>query len=201
MSYDEKSHWLEKGLSYLEHMKNKPEKVKRLYAYQMVNILLEMRPVLENAETLIEMGCGYGRITKAIARSYPDLDIYAFDLSPDQIKTAQQFNSAPNIKYGVGSIYDVDLGYRADVVLAVELLMHLKPENIEKAILSMAAHTKEHVFNVDWYERRPEPSDFCFMHLYADLYTKAGFSSIEVKYLQKRRYPLRQAIYHAWGLD
>lgn len=41
-------------------------------------------------ETVFEIGCGYGRITKAILQQFPNVKIQAIDLSPQQIRIARR---------------------------------------------------------------------------------------------------------------
>ena len=43
-------------------------------------------------KNVLEVGCGFGRITKLVLSNQPDIQKYtAIDLSPDQINNAEQY--------------------------------------------------------------------------------------------------------------
>jgi S-adenosylmethionine-diacylgycerolhomoserine-N-methlytransferase len=43
---------------------------------------------LEDGGSVLEMGCGTGRNLIAVARAYPNADLYGFDISEEMLKTA-----------------------------------------------------------------------------------------------------------------
>src|SRR4051812_29340351 len=44
---------------------------------------------LEAGGTVLEMGCGTGRNLIAVARAYPEAELYGFDISEEMLKTAK----------------------------------------------------------------------------------------------------------------
>ncbi len=48
---------------------------------------------------ILDVGCGNGAITQSIAAAFPDREIMAIDLSPDQLTYAREHHALPNINY------------------------------------------------------------------------------------------------------
>jgi len=75
---------------------------------------------------VFEIGCGYGRITKAILQQFPNVKIQTFDLSPQQIRITRRYVNSDRVKFSVGEIQDLDVSERNyDLVLAVTVLIHI----------------------------------------------------------------------------
>ena len=55
--------------------------------------------------TVLELGCGTGYFTRALARS--GADIVAIDVSPDLLEIARANCSAPNVRYEIQNAYEM----------------------------------------------------------------------------------------------
>jgi SAM-dependent methyltransferase len=55
---------------------------------------------------ILDIGCGNGHETLALASEYPNATITAIDINPDRIKEAAQNHSAPTIHYQHSSLRD-----------------------------------------------------------------------------------------------
>jgi len=79
-------YWLERGRKYIDEQHTPPE-FHRLQEQFLLDVLqrsgLPMRRVLE-------IGCGFGRITRLLAETWPDASITALDLSPEQLANARR---------------------------------------------------------------------------------------------------------------
>ena len=93
-----------------------------------------IKKILEHCsgkQTLLELGCGYGRITKSLAPYFSK--ITAVDGSQDLINMAKQENSSANISYISSLIETLELDEKFDLVLLCCVLEHvLDPQQVLK---------------------------------------------------------------------
>jgi trans-aconitate methyltransferase len=126
-------------------------------------------------DTVLEVGSGFGRITRLIAERWPDARITALDLSSEQLASLQA--AVPTVRVIESTIQSFRPGRRHwDLVLAVEVLMHIPPDEIEKIVGKLRKLATSDLVSVDWAvpygeTRQMGDSDFC--HDYAALYGDA----------------------------
>ena len=70
------------------------------------------------------------------------------DVSPDQIEAARRH--VPDVEYVVTDIQSFNPGRTYDLVLAVEVLMHVPPWEISTVTFSLLSLTSRHLVTVDW---------------------------------------------------
>jgi SAM-dependent methyltransferase len=151
-----------------------------------IKTLLE--PLKEEIKTVLEIGCGYGRITKFMLENYPEIECYhAIDLS--SFKTGKAEEYIPLSKYPESlkvstfdfnpSVLDddriTDLALsKFDLVLCTEVLMHQLPSQIEAWIKKMNLLSRRYLLNIDWYESKPPDviASHNFIHDYEALYRR-----------------------------
>lgn len=128
--------------------------------------------------TVLEVGCGFGRITKILLNDFNVEKIEAFDLSPHQIENAKRYTKryvmANRASFKVCNIFDYPFHPESfDLVIAIEVLMHIPPPRIEYVIQKVCEAAKKYVVSLDamWYSGRLAPH--CFNHDYTNLYSKA----------------------------
>ncbi len=91
-------------------------------------------------KSLLELGCGEGRITQSIAEEVREL--VAIDIDSLAIKHAQQRSTYANVTFLVENIEDFNLGREFDVVLSIGVgYMYLK--DAHRAIENIANHLRE----------------------------------------------------------
>jgi len=93
-------------------------------------------------KSVLEAGCGEGRISDFLYRNRQDIQLDAFDISEKVIEQAKK--DYPYIHFSTGSIYDIkspDNSY--DLVVASEVLEHL--EDPEKAMKELLRVSKRYV--------------------------------------------------------
>jgi len=104
-----------------------------------------------NPKTILEIGCGTGRITKILSEMFPDAEIIAIDLVQGNIDVCPKLL---NVKYEQRDILANPLTKHYDMIVAVEVLMHLKDISILYKHLSIFSDVFIHIdFIRDW--RRP----------------------------------------------
>ncbi len=82
-------------------------------------VLLETVKFEDAQKTVIDMGCGYGPIGIYIAKSYPDKNVYLFDVNERAVEMAlknQEENAVNNIHINVSNLFD-QVNIKADAIL------------------------------------------------------------------------------------
>lgn len=128
--------------------------------------------------SVLEVGCGFGRITKLITEEFPTVErISAIDISPAQIENAKKYVNNDKVNFLCGKIQDLNIhSENYDLVLASEVLMHINFTDINPVIEQLVRISKKHIINLDWYRQTSgvESAGYCFAHDYESLYKKYG---------------------------
>jgi SAM-dependent methyltransferase len=183
---DVEVYWLKRGKGYLEEFQ------KRSFFKRLKNMKADEKlvHVLRNISfrSVLDAGCGFGRMIKLILDNFDVENIMGIDLSPQQIEHARKYVKSSKVQLSTGTIYDLDAPDNSyDLVIAVSVLMHIPFNKIEKAIAELVRVSKRHIINLDWYERGKlgeEVRGYCFAHNYPTLYKKAGINKVEIFPLQ-----------------
>jgi ubiquinone/menaquinone biosynthesis C-methylase UbiE len=167
-NYNPREYWLARGKVYKERFKYDPERL--LQEEVLLNHLKSMPPF----QSVLEVGCGFGRITNLVISNFPDIEEYiAVDISPDQLKNAKSFVKSDKMQFIESDIQSLQLDKKYDLVIAVSVLLHVLPSEIDQAIAKLVSFSRQHVINVDYYEegkvRQVAPHNF--MHQYEKIYT------------------------------
>ena len=134
--------------------------------------------------SILEVGCGFGRITKLLLSNFPEItDYYAFDLSSHQIENAKinitGMPKSESVQFAVSDIQSFQAPKKYDLVIASEVLLHILPSEIEQVIGKLMSLSNKYICNIDWYEekipRNAAPHNF--IHQYEKIYK--SLSSIE----------------------
>lgn len=144
--------------------------------------------------TIFEAGCGYGRLARFFAIYFPGSEYHAIDLGEAQLSSASAFQpnghfaQADLLTYDVNALYD-NSGFEGyDLVIASEVLMHIKPADVRLAttqLLNLANPKTGSVVTIDWYPTQAELLDlrrrgqgaiapWNFPHDYPRLFREAG---------------------------
>jgi SAM-dependent methyltransferase len=171
VSYIPKEYWLERGKVYRQEFRyNRKFKLQeqKLVEYLKKNTFFS---------TVLEVGCGFGRITKIMLSNFPEITEYvAVDLSPHQIENARNYvmgsDKSGVVKFIVSDIQSLEMNSKYDLVIAPEVLLHILPSEIKGVLVKMVGWSKKNVVNIDWYEdvapRKVAPHNF--IHEYEKLY-------------------------------
>jgi 2-polyprenyl-3-methyl-5-hydroxy-6-metoxy-1,4-benzoquinol methylase len=103
------------------------------------NLILK---IIENKRKLriLDVGCGYGRLSIPIIEKYPHVDIAGVDISENYVRLYKENTCHPAFVVGIENIPS-DLG-TFDYILCVTVLMYLDDENLGKAVLNLVSHLK-----------------------------------------------------------
>lgn len=202
-TYVPKEYWLNRGKIYRQqYVHNKQMKLQE-------KMLINYLKTISAFHTVLEVGCGFGRITKLILENFSNVTEYlAIDLSPDQVEAAKHYVGGAGVhadlKFIVSEIQSLDICKKYDLVLSCEVLLHIVPEEIESIMSKLVGLTSKHLVNLDWYED-PVPKQFDgtwnFVHQYQSLYQKSPLIR-HVKRIPIIKngifgFNVRQSIFHA----
>lgn len=168
---DTDSYWRGRGAGYKAEFK-RHNPLTRFRFWQQERAIRRELKALEGVERILEVGCGFGRITKLLLE-LPDVKrIVATDISEDQIKAAKRTIKDPRVEFRCISVLDLDYSKEFDLVIASEVLMHIPPDRIMRAIRRMEAASKKHIMNIDWYalDEPHEAGGYCWQHDYSAAY-------------------------------
>lgn len=178
VQYNPTEYWHERGKTY--HSNFHYNKEFRLQEQFLLDALKNLE-----FSSVLEVGCGFGRITKLVLENCDASEYTAIDLSPDQIENARKYvGDHTKVHFIESEIQSFHPNRKYDLVLAAEVLLHVKPEDIKAVIAKLVSLTNKYLVHVDWCEdKRPsEPVKyFNFMHDYDKIY-----SELDLEYTKQR---------------
>lgn len=132
--------------------------------------LIELLHTLE-FKTLLEVGCGYGRVGAAIARHFPKVKYTGLDISVDLLSgTAKRLPKAELI---LADLAYFDIERQWDVVLAANTLGHIRPEDLPNVWAKMERWARKAIIHIDWNDVGGRTA-YQFGHDYRALHGKAS---------------------------
>lgn len=167
------------------------EKIFRNTLVSLKRMYDAFEPEPKKIETVLELGAGTGRMTKIMLEVFPDIKKYeVVDLSVDveKIYKTLGFDTVNRIDWNYMDITTDEFlegfrGKRYDFILASEVFLHIKPEDIEKVMQMVCRLAKSKgsgtILNIDWaFDPNGAPSEWCFIHDYDKLYRENGLELI-----------------------
>lgn len=130
--------------------------------------------ISEPIESVLEVGVGTARMMKIVTEELhpPIYDVVDIKLRGPLIL---MFNNCYEVDI-VSDEFDKLLeGKQYDLILASEVLMHIKPDDIDSVLkrLTDLLAPNAVIVNIDWYHQ-PEPSTWCYIHDYEKMYIENG---------------------------
>ena len=166
-------YWLERGRNYVQEKRTPPE----FHRLQERFLLEVLRTTGVPMRRVLEVGCGFGRITKLLAESWPQADITALDLSPEQLANARRYcRDRAGVLFQQYDFYSNQPlpGGDYDAALAIEVFLHHPPEFVVQ-LFNRLAKAARHIVNIDWSEDWPEQlPEHVWVHNYPKLFAEAG---------------------------
>lgn len=198
-TYNPREYWLARGKVYKEQFRRDPEK--QLQEEMLLDYLKDIAPF----KTVLEVGCGFGRISGMILSNFPDVQEYlATDMSPDQLENAKSYVKSDKIRFIESDIQSLKLDKKYDLVIAVSVLLHVLPEEVDQVMTKLVSLSKMHVVNVDYYEdnRPKQVAPHNFMHQYEAIYKSLpSVKSVKrVPIVKKKAFSVldaKQSIFHS----
>ena len=193
--YDPTKYWTERGKSYF--LRDFDTREYKLQEELLISALKSL-----NFSTVLEAGCGFGRITKLMLQHFNNIESYrAFDLSPDQVNNAKKYIQAPNrVEFFVSDIISILENTKYELVLAVEVLLHVRPNDLKSVTDKLLALSSHYLVHVDWQEDKiRDGAQHNFMHDYESIYRDLGLKYQKIAVTEKKSFgrtvDAKQAIY------
>lgn len=139
--FDPHAYWLNRGKTYERDFSYDARYTEQEKALAAILGRLDFTSVLE-------VGCGFGRIGEVVERLRPGIDYTGLDISPDQLDGARR--RLPSATLIASPLEDFQPDRRWDLVLAVEFLLHVPPDRIEEMVAKLKAMSAGHVVTLDW---------------------------------------------------
>jgi SAM-dependent methyltransferase len=176
-TFNVNEYWLKRGQTYAQEQRTPPE-YHRLQERVLLDVLKAGGVPMGR---VLEIGCGFGRITKLMAETWPDANITALDLSPDQLANARRYcGERSNVRFLQYDFYSGQPfpGASYDTVVAIEVFLHHPPEVIAALLKKLAAISK-YIVNLDWSENWPWPTpEHVWIHDCVKVYADADFQAV-----------------------
>jgi 2-polyprenyl-3-methyl-5-hydroxy-6-metoxy-1,4-benzoquinol methylase len=146
-----------------------------------LNRLKEVHEDQKPIETVLEVGAGKGRITNIVLEELKDIELYSIiDIKAPHKELVDLFPRNITVKIGEFDITGQEFDHfytndEYDLILCSEVLMHIKPEDIESVLtrLTKLLAPQGVICNIDWASS-PEPSEWCYIHDYDKMYRENG---------------------------
>jgi len=188
--YKPTEYWTRRGINYQKE-----------FVYSE-NVLRDEKYVIDYLKslsfgTVLEFGCGFGRVTKLVLENFPIKKYKAFDISPTLISKAKTFcENFDNVSFEVSSIQDFQSDEKYDLAFGYTVLMHVKPKEIRRAMKNLVRLANNDVINFDWSQKH-SPLIILkhnFLHGYKEIYE--SFEEVNSTTVSSTNYPKVKA-FHA----
>jgi SAM-dependent methyltransferase len=176
-NFDVNLYWLARGKTYFQEGRLKTE----YYHLQEQFLLNALTGSGLPTNNIVELGCGFGRITRLLAEAFPRANVVALDLSPDQLERAAE--NCANVRNVTFRQYDVYSGAPVpggsyDLAIAIEVLLHHPHDTVVDMVRSLSSAASCFV-NLDWSENwKGERPQHVWIHDYSAIYRGLGLSHV-----------------------
>lgn len=140
---------------------------------------------LEGIQSVLDLGCGYGRAWHLMERARLTPTIYVgVDVNAEHLAVARE-KTWPGAVFIQDDVRVFTPATKFDLVIALELLMHLNPRDFQHVVRRMTSWSKRYVLTCDWTEEIQVPKyDHNWRHDYRAAFGP-GVRSFEAGPLQK----------------
>ena len=142
---------------------------------------------LQPFDSLIEIGCAYGKSLKAIRHHFSGIRLVGVDVSSSMIEKAKENLKDDNVELYCQDVCNLSFSDKEfDIGCTFALLMHVPPDEIELAIKDIMRVCKIGRF-VETSGNFTDGGTYQFSHNYSELFNKLVFSCSET-ILSNERY-------------
>jgi len=178
---DLSEYWKNRGKTFSQEIINQPTYVQKYLQNQEDHIMKKIEVL--NCESILEVGCGSGRLTKIISK-LPNIRRYlAMDISPDLISKAQEEVKNTNIDFQCVDLLEFQTNEKFDLVFSTEVIQHIEPNNVKNIISKLVSFSKHKVIFVESYDSldtKPSKDAYFFRHNYQDIFQKLELLNFQI---------------------
>ena len=106
-----------------------------------------------NGESVIDIGCGYGSVSRSIAKAKPNSKILGIDNDKTRFQQALESQNPSNLQFIYGDAIQYPFKENWDVVLLSNVLEHIESRVEFLSLLSSNIKAKRFLIRVPCYER------------------------------------------------
>jgi 2-polyprenyl-3-methyl-5-hydroxy-6-metoxy-1,4-benzoquinol methylase len=88
-------------------------------------------------QTLLDIGCGDGKLLSVLSDIYKEKEFYGIDYSEQAIVLAKLLCKNMNVEYTVEDIISSPKNKQFDVVTLIEVIEHIPPENLHSFLVNV----------------------------------------------------------------
>ena len=172
------AYWKRRGASYATEFGPKALQRSTAQAAELLDILGAL-----SFRSVGEIGCGFGRLGSQLTESWGARWTGA-DLSRGQLVEARERDERIRPFLVEASAEALPFtGGAFDLVLAVEMLMHIPPERIGSVLKELWRVARLYVVHLDWFEDYlvDHGTGWCWVHDYPRLWEALGATATEVR--------------------
>lgn len=107
---------------------------------------------INNGETVIDIGCGYGEVARSIAKSKNLSKVYAVDIDPLKIEQANSYKKSNNLSF-LKLNAEENINFKADVVVLSNVLEHIISREEFLVRIRKSTNAKKFLIRVPMFER------------------------------------------------
>jgi SAM-dependent methyltransferase len=171
-AFNSNQYWLERGETYFDE--DFPQGYHQLQERFLCAVLRAGKVPMAR---VLELGCGFGRITNLLAERFAQAEIHALDLSADQLARARKLCARhPHVTFSRQDICS-DAPFPNgdyDTAVAIEVFLH-QPAEVVLGLLQRLRDAARFIVHIDWSEEwRWATPEHVWVHNYRQLHEQAG---------------------------
>jgi trans-aconitate methyltransferase len=199
-----------KGDAYAKHSTSQEDSAKEFFK----------KLHLESISSILDIGCGDGKITAFMAQSFPESHVLGIDISPSQIQTAKTaFTFQDNLQFDIQDAADLHVDREFDLItsftvmhwvlsqakalegcyhalkqggrLCIQMPTHL-PTAMEQALQQVLSHPNWEPYFLNF----AAPWHFYSLEAYHDLLLNAHLIPIKLEVVTKHEYFSSRKVFH-----
>lgn len=181
MQRNKQEEWWQKngGNSWYQEMECR--KAKPHYKNQIILINRVFCEVcsLVDKPTILEMGCGYGRVLSHIQKSFRGVDVHGCDQSGRMLQAAANLGFPREKLYEMNARQPLEYADKFDIVYTCEMLIHISPEDIRQVLRNIIDQSNRYVIHIEncsvsQTEKSSEEHNGCWKHPITRIYNELG---------------------------
>ncbi len=169
-------YWINRGKEYKIKFDLLNKTQHKRYEYQ-IKALKELL-INSNPKTILEIGCGFGRVTETLSQLFPKASITCVDISKEQIDNLNKL-SLPNVETICKDIMNYDFEKTFDLIIASEVFMHLSSESMK--VLSERLIVYPRIIIIELTSSPKKLGSHCFIHNYSKLFRQKNIIRHKLK--------------------
>lgn len=137
---------------------------------QQEAVIRELLAPLKGIRTVIDVGCGGGRLAAVVRDILPAASYTGLDLGEAQLASTRKIR--PDGEFILGRLQDFRTRRKWDLVLCSEVMLHIPPVDIAAAAANLRALSRKWLLTVDWTQPVSGPiAEWNWLHDYDALYS------------------------------